>query len=114
MTALKTRIFIIFSLLFLTLSCQSMDLQNSDGAYYSGRHAGAKLAKQDALNHRCTDYNRQPSNFMRMQIKTHLKADKTHRSPSYIKGFKWGYRVAFRDYADTYCGGNDYSELLNH
>lgn len=111
----KPMIFILFSLLFLTVSCQSMRPSKSNDAYYAGSHNGERLAKQDALHYSCTDYNASLSNFIRMRINSHLKADETPRPESYIKGFKWGYRVAFRDYADTYCrGGNDYVELLEN
>ena len=113
MNSSKTLIFILFSLLFLTVSCQNIGPSKPKDPYYSGSHTGEMLAKQDALHYRCTDYNHQLSNFIRIRINTHLKADKNTRSESYIKGFKWGYRVAFRDYADTYCRGDNHSEFFN-
>jgi len=114
MNSSKTAIFILFSLLFLTVSCQTVKPSKTNDSYYSGSHTGEMLAKQDALNYRCTDYNRQLSNFIRMRINAHLKADENASSESYIKGFKWGYRIALRDYADTYCRGDDHLELLNN
>ena len=110
----KTILFILFSLLFLTVSCQSTGPSKPNDAYYSGSQTGEMLAKQDALNYKCTDYNPQLSTFIRKRINTHLKADTSTRSESYIKGFKWGYRVALRDYADTYCRGDDHLEILNN
>jgi hypothetical protein len=114
MNSSKTVIFILFSLLFLTVSCQNMGPSKPNDPYYSGTHAGKLLAKQDALHYRCIDYNQQLSNFMRARINTHLKEDESTRSAAYIKGFKWGYRVAFRDYTDTYCHGDNYSEFFNN
>jgi len=114
MNSSKTVTFILFSLLFLAVSCQNMGPSKPNDPYYSGKQTGEQLAKEDALHYRCTDYNHHLSNFIRIRLNSHLKADKTTRSDSYIKGFKWGYRVALKDYANTYCSGDNYSKFFNN
>ncbi len=95
----------IFSLLLLTVSCQSTGQVTPNNDYYAGTHAGERLAKQDALNYRCIDYPMQVPIIIRNNINNHLKGDISNYSKTYIKGFKWGYRAAFKDYTNTYCGG---------
>ena len=98
--------------LFFTLSCQSMGPVQPNDDYYAGKRAGEIAAKQDALDYRCIDYPVALPHLMRRHIAGHLSSSKTPLPERYIKGFKWGYRTAFRDLTDTYCGGNDYSGLM--
>ena len=108
----KITIFIIFSALLFTISCQRMSPTPSSGDYYMGSNAGELAAKQDALDYRCINYPTQLPHLIRDNVKAHLKNDGNKNSEAYVRGFKWGYDVAFRDYTDTYCGGDRSLELL--
>ncbi len=84
----------------------------SNGDYYLGSTAGELAAKQDALDYRCINYPTQLPHLIRNNVKAHLKNHGHQNSEAYVRGFKWGYHVAFRDYTNTYCGGDRPLELL--
>ena len=106
-------LFILLSLLLLTVSCQNQGHVTPNSDYYAGTHAGDQLAKQDALKYRCIDYPVQVPTLIRENINNHLKGDIGTYSESYIKGFKWGYRTAFKEYTNTYCGGESAKLQMN-
>jgi hypothetical protein len=89
-----------------------MEPTTSSGDYYAGSNAGELAAKQDALDYRCIEYPTQLPHLIRSHIKAHLKSDANKNSQEYVKGFKWGYGVAFRDYTNTYCAGDSPSERI--
>ena len=108
----KIMIFIVFPALLFTISCRHMHPTPSSGDYYMGSNAGEIAAKQDALDYRCIDYPTQLPHLIRNNVKAHLKDDENKNSEAYVRGFKWGYDTAFRDYTDTYCGEDTSLELL--
>ena len=108
----KILIFIFFVALFFTMSCRHLEPKHTNGDYYLGTHAGEIAAKKDALAYRCIHYPTHLPHLIRKNIKVHLKRDGNKHSETYVRGFKWGYDVAFRDYTDTYCGGDNRLKLL--
>jgi len=111
MKSSKIIIFILFSALCVTISCNHTTPTPSNGDYHLGSNAGERAAKQDALDYRCIDYPTQLPHLIRSKVKAHLKTDENATSEAYVRGFKWGYHAAFRDYTDTYCGGDRHLEL---
>lgn len=105
----KNAPYMLILLLLFTISCQSMGTTNSSD-YYAGKRAGEIAAKADALRYRCIDYPVALSHMTRRNIKAHMGSSEQSPSESYIRGFKWGYRMAFKDLTNLYCGGDSFAD----
>lgn len=113
---LKTTLWTLFPLIFFTVSCQSLGggTPQSNSEYYAGRNAGEIQAKKDAIVYNCTEYPVVLRSMVRNNINAYLAKMNVASDSSYAKGFKWGYRIAFRDYTDAYCNNGGEDDYYGH
>jgi hypothetical protein len=95
----------LLPLLFLLVSCQTLEPVKMNPDYVAGRHLAEKYAKKDAQELHCPFYRRKAwQNIMSGKLREHTEDLKSEKTKDFLNGFVEGYRKYYAEYADTYCG----------
>ena len=95
----------LFPLLFLLVSCQTLEPVKMNPDYVAGRHLAEEYAKKDAQKLHCPYYMRKTwQNIMSRNLSEYTTALKSEKTEDFLNGFVEGYRKYYAEYADTYCG----------
>ena len=98
-------LFLLFPLLFLLVSCQTLEAVKMNPDYVSGKNLAEEYAKKDAQKLHCPYYRSKTwQNIMSRQLNEHTTALKNEKTEDFLNGFIEGYRKYYAEYADTYCG----------
>ncbi len=102
------RFILLFSaiLLLSLLSCTAATNDSvGSNEYYEGKAYGEALAKEEIIKASCFDNYRNPAGFFTQ--KAHVeRLEKKGKSIKFIKSFRWGYKSAYRDMVQLYCGNS--------